>query len=150
MHLKYVDLFADCKSMSQKERILDNLIRDRTGFEGRITLKMCQKYKKEKEEADEVAELDCRNIIATDSRQRTTRSTREGSDSKPAPLSVSNLDAPSSVFSRLKGIVDSDGSESEDEKTPAKQTLITAIDKESYDNRRKRRRLDSSSEDDHD
>lgn len=26
---------------------------------------MCQKYKKKKEEADEVAELDCNNIITT-------------------------------------------------------------------------------------
>lgn len=34
MHFKYVDIFADCKSMSQKERKLDKLIRDRTGFEG--------------------------------------------------------------------------------------------------------------------
>ena len=32
---------------------------------GRITLQMCVKYKKKKEEEDEVAELDCRNIITT-------------------------------------------------------------------------------------
>ena len=36
MHFKYVDIFADCKSMAHKERILDKLIRDRTGFEGII------------------------------------------------------------------------------------------------------------------
>ena len=32
---------------------------------GRITLKMCQKYKKRKEEADELAELDRSNIITS-------------------------------------------------------------------------------------
>ena len=36
MHLKYVDIFADCKSMSKKERMLDRLIRDKTGFEGKL------------------------------------------------------------------------------------------------------------------
>ena len=38
MHFKYVDIFADCNSMAQKERMLDKLIRDRTGFEGKKLL----------------------------------------------------------------------------------------------------------------
>ena len=36
MHFRYVDIFADCKSMSQKEKILDKLIRDKTGFQGKV------------------------------------------------------------------------------------------------------------------
>lgn len=149
MHLKYVDIFADCKSMSQKERMLDKLIRDRTGLEGRITLKMCQKYKKKKEEADEVAELDCNNIITTDDgRRRPTRSTRTGSDNRPPPSTVPNTDG-AIVFSRLKGVVDSDDSYSEDEKTSRKQTIKTSTDREnSHENIKKRRRVDSSSDGD--
>ena len=38
MHFRYVDIFADCKSMSQKERILDKLIRGKTGFKGKTAL----------------------------------------------------------------------------------------------------------------
>ena len=34
-----------------------------TLFSGRITLSMCKKFKLAKEEADELAELDCNNII---------------------------------------------------------------------------------------
>ena len=41
MHFKYVDIFADCKSMSQKERKLDKLIRVRTGFEGDAFQRLC-------------------------------------------------------------------------------------------------------------
>jgi len=44
MHLKYVDIFADCKSMSQKERMLDKLIRDRTGLEGKKIISIAQSF----------------------------------------------------------------------------------------------------------
>lgn len=148
MHFKYVDIFADCKSMAHKERILDKLIRDRTGFEGRITLKMCQKYKKKKEEADEVAELDCRNIITADrGGGRTTRSTTQ-----PAPPSVVSKVEGANVFGRLRGIVDSnDSDESGDEKMTGKQAMNSPVDKgDNQENRKKRLRLDSSSDDDSD
>ncbi|XP_068703550.1 uncharacterized G-patch domain protein DDB_G0278987-like isoform X2 [Montipora foliosa] len=148
MHFKYVDIFADCKSMAHKERILDKLIRDRTGFEGRITLKMCQKYKKKKEEADEVAELDCRNIITADcGGGRTTRSTTQ-----PAPPSVVSKVEGANVFGQLRGIVDSnDSDESGHEKMTGKQALNSPVDKGDYqENRKKRPRLDSSSDDDSD
>lgn len=85
-------------------------------------------------------------FLFVDGGRRATRSTRAGSDSQPPPPKV---DVPS-VFSRLKGIVDSaDGSESEDDKRSGKQTVTTTIEKEdSHENRKKRRRLDSSSEND--
>ena len=85
-----------------------------------------------------------------DGGRRATRSTRAESDIQPPPPTASNTDDPS-AFSRLKGIVDSDGSESEDDKRLGKQTVITSIEKEdSHENRKKRRRLDSSSENDDD
>ena len=85
-------------------------------------------------------------LLFVDGGRRATRSTRTGSDSQPAPPKA---DAPS-VFSRLKGIVDSDdGSESEDDKRSGKQTVTTTIEKEDiHENTKKRRRLDSSSEND--
>lgn len=145
MHFRYVDILADCKSMSQKERILDKLIRDKTGFQGRITLKMCQKYKKKKEEADEVAALDRSNIIASDGGGRATRrATQRVSSSSTAPRGED-----ANVFGRLRGTVDSD--ESEDEEITGKQTMGTPTDKgDNQETRKKRRRLDSSSEDDDD
>ncbi|XP_029213129.2 myb-like protein X isoform X2 [Acropora millepora] len=145
MHFRYVDIFADCKSMSQKEKILDKLIRDKTGFQGRITLKMCQKYKKKKEEADEVAALDRSNIIASDGGGRATRrATQRVSSSSTVPR-----EEDASVFGRLRGTVDSD--ESGDEEITSKQTMGTTMDKgDNRETRKKRRRLDSSSEDDDD
>ncbi|XP_074621028.1 uncharacterized protein LOC141879655 isoform X1 [Acropora palmata] len=145
MHFKYVDIFADCKSMSQKEKILDKLIRDKTGFQGRITLKMCQKYKKKKEEADEVAALDKSNIIASDGGGRATRrATQRVSSSSTAPR-----EEDANVFGRLRGTMDSD--ESGDEEITGKQTMGTPTDKgDNQETRKKRRRLDSSSEDDDD
>lgn len=145
MHFRYVDIFAECKAMSQKEKILDKLIRDKTGFQGRITLKMCQKYKKKKEEADEVAALDRSNIIASDGGGRATRrATQRVSSSSTTPRGED-----ANVFGRLRGTVDSD--ESGDEEITSKQTMGTTMDKgDNQETRKKRRRLDSSSEDDDD
>lgn len=42
-------------------------------YSGRITLVMCKEFKQAKEEADEVAELDCSNIISTGEKTVTCR-----------------------------------------------------------------------------
>jgi len=86
--------------------------------------------------------------ILDDGRRRPTRSTRTGSDNRPPPSTVPNTDG-AIVFSRLKGVVDSDDSYSEDEKTSRKRTIKTSTDREnSHENIKKRRRVDSSSDDD--
>ncbi|KAL9972953.1 hypothetical protein ACROYT_G019354 [Oculina patagonica] len=150
LHKNYVKLFAECDSMSQKEKTLERVLRRDTGFEGRITLVMCKKFKQAKEEADEIAELDCSNIITADDGRRPTRRTRGGSDNQPTPFTVSNLDGPK-LFSRLKGVVDSDGSDSEEEQRRGKRALNASPEKRDINvNSRKRRRLDSSSDDDDD
>ena len=56
------------------------------------------------------------------------------------------------MFGRLRGIVDSnDSDESGDEKMTGKQALNSPVDKgDNQENRKKRLRLDSSSDDDSD
>ncbi|PFX28572.1 HIRA-interacting protein 3-like [Stylophora pistillata] len=145
----YVKLFAECNSMSQKEKILERVLRKDTGFQGRITLVMCKEFKQAKEEADEVAELDCSNIISTDSGRRPTRSSRIISDRKPTHSTISNSDPSPKLFSRLQGVVDSDASNSEDEQNGGKNKRNTSpYKKNCQGNSRKRLRIDSSSDDD--
>ena len=94
--------------------------------------------------------LSCFQWIS-DGGRRPTRQTRAGSDTlQPTPSTVQNSDGPK-LFSRLKGVVDSDGSDSEDEQTRGKHALNTSpVKRDSEENRRKRRRLNSSSDDDDD
>lgn len=63
-----------------------------------------------------------------------------------------NAEAGPSVFSRLKGIVDSDESDSADEKRSEKQTQrdFDVREEDINENKKKRRRVNSSSDEDGD
>ena len=63
-----------------------------------------------------------------------------------------NTEAGPSVFSRLKGIVDSDESDSADEKRSEKQTQhdFDVREEDINENKKKRRRVNSSSDEDDD
>ena len=63
-----------------------------------------------------------------------------------------NTEAGPSVFSRLKGIVDSDESDSADEKKSEKQTQrdFDVREEDINENKKKRRRVNSSSDEDDD
>ena len=64
-------------------------------------------------------------------------------------MTVLNLDSPK-LFRRLKGVVDSDGSDSEEDQLTGKHPLSTCPAKKQYpqENSRKRQRLNSSSDED--
>ena len=85
----------------------------------------------------------------SDNGQRATRRTCTGLDDQLTPLTVLNSDSPK-LFRRLKGVVDSDGSDSEEEQRTGKHPLSTSPAKKQYpqENSRKRRRLNSSLDED--
>lgn len=150
LHKNYVKLFSECDSMCQREKTLERVLRKETGFQGRITLGMCKKFKLAKEQADELAELDRSNIITANDGQRATRRTCAGLDNQPTSLTVLNSDSPK-PFRRLRGVVDSDGSDSEEKQRTGKHALSTCPEKQyPQENSRKRRRLNSSSDEDSD
>jgi len=87
---------------------------------------------------------------ALDNGRRATRRTHTGLDNQLTGLPVLNSDSPK-LFRRLKGVVDRDGSDSEENPDTGKNTLSVSPKKQyPQENGRKRRRLNSSSDEDSD
>ncbi|XP_059204534.1 HIRA-interacting protein 3 [Centropristis striata] len=87
VRLKYKELLADCRSVRSQVACLKKKLED-LGVEGQPSIKKCKKVKLQREETQELADLDVSNIIATKGRP-TRRAARQ-----------EQLDPPSSAYIR--------------------------------------------------
>ncbi|KAG8178393.1 hypothetical protein JTE90_005285 [Oedothorax gibbosus] len=102
----YDQLFEKCKSMKAKCEKLTELLENH-GMKGRPTLEKCKKLKKKLETKKEIAELDLSNILKTEGR----RSKRSACVDTTNYKEVEKAPTPVKKFSRLQGIIDSEGSD---------------------------------------
>ncbi|XP_028412761.1 HIRA-interacting protein 3-like isoform X2 [Dendronephthya gigantea] len=132
MHQNYIKFFEECRSMTAKERKLEEHIREVTGIEGRFTLEKCKKYKLKKEEADELAELDVSKIIGTPEKGK--RVTRQSSSCSVSRQAFTPSPVGKGVFSNLRDLLDSDESENEKRERKTKKTIVLESDEDKEDN----------------
>ncbi|XP_064475010.1 HIRA-interacting protein 3-like [Ornithodoros turicata] len=112
LRVKYVQLFADAEGDAEKASRLRKVLAD-AGLTGKPTLKNCRKLKEQREQDRELQSLDKANIVETAGRPRRSARTTEKSaeeSSSAVPKDVTE-EASSNVFSRLKDIIDSEGSD---------------------------------------
>ncbi|XP_053121320.1 HIRA-interacting protein 3 [Hemicordylus capensis] len=110
----YKKLLAGCRSRKAKVEALKKEL-ENLGLKGTPTLAKCKALKHKREEAAEVASLDLSNIITTEGR-RPRRNNVWSLYSKPQepPTSPeeSPIRRPSTDWSRLRGVISSDGESS--------------------------------------
>lgn len=115
LRVKYVQLFANVETDAQKADKLRKVLAD-AGLTGKPTLKSCRKLKQQREEEHELKSLDKANIVGSPAAGRPRRSTRT-SQTPPAdgmpnvPRDDDDDEEEPNVFSRLKDIIDSEGSD---------------------------------------
>uniref|UniRef100_A0A8C7X603 Histone chaperone domain-containing protein n=1 Tax=Oryzias sinensis TaxID=183150 RepID=A0A8C7X603_9TELE len=123
----YKKLLEGCKSIRAKVAVLKKELED-LGVKGQPSLEKCKKIRMKREEAQELAELDVGNIIATQGRpKRRGISAREESNESPSPAFQRTLNSSSgsdqendsprerkkvSDWANLRGIISDDGDSS--------------------------------------
>ncbi|GLD60605.1 protein FAM173A-like protein [Lates japonicus] len=101
----YKKLLGDCRSIRSMVAVLKKELED-IGVEGNPTIKKCKKIRMQREEAQELADLDVSNILAT-----------KGRPTRRAALRQEQHDPPSSTYQRTLN----SGSDSDQENTHKKR-----------------------------
>ncbi|KAJ6653380.1 hypothetical protein lerEdw1_009281 [Lerista edwardsae] len=110
VHRNYKKLLAGCRSRRAQVEALKKEL-ENIGLKGVPSLVKCRALKRQREEAAEVASLDLSNIIATEGRPRRRNVWSLYSKPQEAPSSPEeeSIRRPATDWSRLRGVISSDG-----------------------------------------
>ncbi|XP_061446054.1 HIRA-interacting protein 3 isoform X2 [Rhineura floridana] len=110
VHRNYKKLLVGCRSRKAQVEVLKQEL-ENLGLKGTPSLAKCKALKQKREEAAEVASLDLSNIITTEGRprRRNVWSLYSKPEEPPSSPEKSPIHRPIRDWSRLRGVISSDG-----------------------------------------